>query len=89
MPIQVSHQVSLEEVQRVLSDSLDAAFKIKQTSDTTLRVQRNAVVWAVVRVSSSEDRTTFHVRPGGMLLVAMYNALYTVPLVRRALRSLE
>lgn len=85
MPTEVTQEVRLEEVQRALAEGLGSGFRITPTSDSTIRVYRNPVIWAVVRVNWAAGRTTFHVRPGGALLVLLLNAAYTVPKVRHVL----
>jgi hypothetical protein len=89
MSVRVRQDVGMEDVHRVLAESLGSDWTVTPTSDVTVRVERNPLMWATIRLSRATDtETTFHVRPGGILLVAMYNAVYTVPLVRRALRTL-
>ena len=85
MPTQVKQEISIEDAQRALSQALGSGYRVHSTSDSTLRVVRNPVIWASVRMSWSGGTTTFHVRPGGFLLVMLLNMAYTVPKVQRAL----
>lgn len=83
--IVVNKDVGLESVQRALSDALGPGYRVTATSGSSLRVVRNFIVWGSVHVSWSGGRTSFQVRPGGLILVAGFNALYTVPKIRHAL----
>jgi hypothetical protein len=85
MAKEVMYEIRLEDVQRALNDALGPAYKVTAKSDSTVRVSRNPVIWGSVRVSWSGGKTTFHVRPGGALVVLALNAIYTVPKVRNAL----
>jgi hypothetical protein len=85
MPTEVTQELLLADVERALSEGLGSGYRVKATSDSTLRVSRNPVIWAVVRVSWTGGRTIFSVRPGGALLVLALNAAYTVPKVRHVL----
>lgn len=86
MPTVVMKELSIEDVKRALAEGFGAQYKVTATSDSTVRVIRNPI-WATVRVESSEGKTTFHIRPGGAVLVLAFNALYTVPRVHRVLAS--
>jgi hypothetical protein len=83
--IEVNKDVGLEDVQRALSDALGPAYRVTITSDSSLRIMRNFVTWGTVHVRRSEGRTRFQVRPGGLILAAAFNAVYTTPKIRRAL----
>ena len=84
--IEVNREIGLEGVQRGLSEALGPGYRVSTTSsDSSLRVIRNFVVWGTVHVRWSGGRTSFRVTPGGFILVGAFNALYTVPKIRRAL----
>lgn len=83
--MQIKKAVGVPEIERALGDELGPTYKVKATSETTLRVYRNPVIWAKVHVTWSDGGTTFRVRPGGVLLVLLLNSLYTAPKVRGAL----
>jgi len=85
MPTEVHRDVSLEQIQETLGESLGPKYRITPTSESSLRVFRNVAIWAVVHVSRSGERTTFRIRPGGFFLMIVLNALYTVPKVHKAL----
>jgi hypothetical protein len=84
MPTEVKNEIGIEEVRKALSDALPH-WRVTPTSESTLRVLHDPVIWSVVRLSWSGGKTNFYVRPGGFLLVALFNALYTVPKIRRIL----
>jgi hypothetical protein len=83
--IDVNKEVGLDDVQRALSDALGAGYRVSTISGSSLRVMRNFLVWGTVHVSWSGGATSFRVRPGGLIVVGAFNALYTVPRIRRAL----
>lgn len=85
MRSQVEQDLTLEAVQRALADELGPGYRVTATSASALRVYRNPVIWATVHLTWSSGQTTFRVRPGGLILVMLVNASYTVPKVRRAL----
>jgi hypothetical protein len=81
----VDKEISLEDVQRALGDALGPGYRVSVTSGSSVKVRRNAVTWATVHLSWSAGKTSFRVRPGGLILVAAFNAVYTVPKIRHAL----
>jgi hypothetical protein len=83
--IEVNKDVGLDDVQRALSDALGPAYRVSITSGSSLKVMRNFVTWGTVHVRRSGGRTSFRVRPGGLILAAAFNAVYTTPKIRRAL----
>ncbi|HXY44001.1 MAG TPA: hypothetical protein VEH29_07425 [Acidimicrobiales bacterium] len=85
MSTQVKHEVGLGDVQHALSEALGSSYRVSAKSNTVLSVYRNPVIWGSVHVSWSGGNTTFRVRPGGVLLVMVLNALYLVPKVNHAL----
>jgi len=85
--IEVNRNIELESAQRALSDALGPGYRVSVSSASALKVARNFIVWATVRVSWSAGTTSFRVTPGGLIVVAGFNALYTVPKVRRALET--
>lgn len=85
MSTELKHRVPLEEIQRVLTDSLGPTYRVTVTSANNLRVYRNPVIWARVRVGWSGEATTVRVVPGGFFLLMALNALYTAPKVRHAI----
>ena len=85
MPTVVDKEITLEDARRVLADALGPAYRVTATSGSTLKVSRNPVMWATVRMGWSGGRTTIRVTPGGLLLFRAINAFATAPKVRRAL----
>jgi hypothetical protein len=81
----VNKEISLEDAQRALADALGPGWRVTVTSGSSLKVTRNAVTWATVHVSWPSGSTSFRVRPGGLILVAAFNAVSTVPKIRHAL----
>jgi hypothetical protein len=81
----VNKEISLEDVQRALAEGLGPGYRVSATSGSTLKVMRNAVTWGTVHVSWSAGKTSFRVRPGGLILVAAFNAVFTVPKIRHGL----
>jgi hypothetical protein len=83
--IEMHEDISLEDVQRALADALGPGYRISATSDSSLRITRNFIIWGTVQVSWSAGETSFRVRPGGLVLVAAFNAVSIVPKIRHAL----
>jgi hypothetical protein len=83
--VMVNKEIRLEDVQRALSDNLGARYRVNIASHSSLKVARNFAVWGTVHVRWSEGGTSFRVRPGGLILAAAYNAIFTTPKIRRAL----
>ncbi len=81
----VSRDMTLEKIQRALSDALGPAYKVTATSDSTLKVQRFPLMTARVDVKWDEDQTTLHAAPGEVWILQGINALTIYPKVRRAL----
>ena len=81
----VDQEISLEDVQHALGDTLGPGYRVSVTSGSSLKVMRNAASWGTVHLSWSAGKTSFRVRPGGLILVAAFNAVYTVPKIRHAL----
>jgi hypothetical protein len=81
----VDKEISLEDVQRALADVLGPGYRVSVTSGSALKVTRNAVTWGTVHVSWPAGKTSFRVRPGGLILVAAFNAVSTVPKIRHGL----
>ncbi len=81
----VDKEISLEDVQRALADALGPGWRVTVTSGSALKVTRNAVTWGTVHVSWPSGKTSFRVRPGGLILVAAFNAVSAVPKIRHAL----
>jgi hypothetical protein len=87
MRSQVARELTLEDVQRALTENLGPGYRVTASSASALRVYRNPVIWATVHLTWPAGETAFRVRPGGFLLVMLLNASYTVPKVRRALQQ--
>jgi hypothetical protein len=85
MPTLIRKEIGLQDVEHALADQLGSGYRVNVTSDTSLRVYRNPVIWATVHVSWPGGGTAIRVRPGGFVLVMLLNVLYTVPKVRAAL----
>jgi hypothetical protein len=83
--VMVNKEIRIEDVQRALSNNIEPAYRVSITSRSTLKVMRNFAVWGTVHVSWSDGKTSFRVRPGGLILAAAYNAIFTTPKIRRAL----
>jgi hypothetical protein len=83
--VEVNKDISLDDVYSALSGGLGPRYRTSVLSGSSLKVMRNVAVWGVVHVTWSGDRTSFRVRPGGLILVAAFNAVYTAPKIRRAL----
>ena len=82
----VSRDLTLDGIQRALSDALGPAYKVTATSDRTLKVRRFPLMTAMVDVRWDEaDTTTLHAAPGEAWIFQGINALTIYPKVRRAL----
>ena len=81
----VDKEISPEDVQRALGDTLGPSYRLRVTSGSSPKVRRNAVTWGTLHLSWSAGKTSSRVRPGGLILVAAFNAVYTVPKIRHAL----
>jgi hypothetical protein len=79
----IGRDVSLEEIQRRLSDALGHGYKVTATSDSALKVRRAPLVTAKVNVKWYEDGTTLQVAPGEVWILQGINALTIYPKVRR------
>ena len=80
-----SRDISLEEIQRRLSDALGHGYQVTATSDSTLKIRRAPLVTATVNVKWYEDGTTLQAAPGEAWILQGLNALTIYPKVRRAL----
>jgi len=83
--VQLNYEVSLEEIQRALSNALGPAYRVRATSDSMLKIKRNNVITATVRVSRSEEGTTVRVRGGGLIVARVLDSFTITPKVRHAL----
>ncbi len=81
----ISRDISLEEVQRTLSDALGHGYKLTATSDSTLKIRRAPLITAKVNVRWYEDETTLQSAPGEVWILQGINALTIYPKVRRAI----
>lgn len=43
--IEMHKDISLEDVQRALADALGPSYRVSATSDSSLRVTRNFIIW--------------------------------------------
>ena len=85
--VQVKPEVGLEDMQQALSNALGPTYRVSAKSDSTLRVYRNPVIWATVRVSWSAGSTTVRVSSGGLVAVKLINALTITPRIRKVLNK--
>ncbi len=86
MPIvQAKRPVDIEEVQQVLSDVLGSTYQVRTTSGSALKVRRNSVMTAAVRVVQSGGLTSFRVSSGGLILLKLMNSQSITPKVVRLL----
>ncbi|HXY45820.1 MAG TPA: hypothetical protein VEH29_16660 [Acidimicrobiales bacterium] len=81
----VNYEESLEEVEHALSKALGPAYTVTAISPSTLRVKRNNVITATVRLSWSDEGTTFRVRGGGLIVSRVIDSFTVTPKVRHAL----
>ena len=82
----VSRDMTLEQIQRALSDALGPAYTVTATSDSTLKVRRFPLMTASVDVRWDEAHTTtLHAAPGEAWIFQGINALTIYPKVHRAL----
>jgi len=81
----VSREMTLDEVQRALSDALGHAYKVTAISDSTLKIRRFPLVTAKVDVKRDDDGTTLQATPGEAWFLQGINALTIYPKVRHAL----
>jgi hypothetical protein len=82
---EVSGEISLEEIQRTLSEALGRDYRVTATSDCTLKIRRMPLMTAKVSVKWHGDRTTLQAAPGEVWILQGINALTVYPKIRRAL----
>lgn len=85
MPTALKQVVSLEEAQRAVSAALGPGYQMSTKSDASFTVHRSGLFGVRVTMTWAEGATTFKVRPEGVLLVLLFNFVFTAPKVRRAL----
>jgi len=78
----IGRDISLEQIQRTLSDALGHGYKVTATSDSALKIRRAPLITATVNVKWYEDGTTLHVAPGEAWILQGINALTIYPKVR-------
>jgi hypothetical protein len=83
--IEVNRQIEVEDAQKALSDALGPGYQVSVGSSNSLKVKRNLLAFATVRLSWSGGGTSFRVSPGGLVVLAAINSLVTVPKIREAL----
>jgi len=81
----VNREIALDEVRRVLSDTLGPAYQVTAASDSTLKVRRFPLVTARVNVTWDENETILQAAPGEVWFLQGMNALTIYPKVRHAL----
>jgi hypothetical protein len=82
--LQVDQDVTVEEAQRALSDALGDDYQVR-VNGSALKVKRNTMSAATVRVSSSGGTTTFRVSGDGFTLRKLMNSLGIASKVGKAL----
>jgi len=78
----IGRDISLEQIQRTLSDALGHGYKVTATSDSALKIRRAPLITAKVNVKWYEDGTTLQVAPGEAWILQGINALTIYPKVR-------
>jgi hypothetical protein len=81
----VSRDMTIDEVQRALSDALGHAYKVTATSDSTLKVRRFPLMTTRINLKWDDDGTTVQAAPGEAWILQGMNALTIYPKVRHAL----
>ena len=84
--VHTCRDVSIEDVQRTLSDGLGADYLVTVVSQSTLKVQ-HSVLTATVRAPHSAGGTDLRVSSFGLIFLRILNALTITPKVRKALES--
>jgi hypothetical protein len=85
--VHTSREISVEEVQRTLSDLLGADYQVTVTSQSTLEVQ-HLVMTTTVRVAHSDTGADLRVSGRGRIVLRALNALTITPKVKQALESI-
>ena len=83
--VQTKKDVTIESVQRALSDELGPSYRVSVDSDSTLKVGRTGVIPARVTISHTGDTTTFRIITTGLILSRIAQATSINPRVKRAL----
>jgi hypothetical protein len=84
MPTTVNREITAEEVQHALSETLGPHYKVTAKSDTRLHVTHN-IGLATVHISWSPGQTSFQVHGHGIVVLRALDALTITPKVRHAL----
>jgi len=85
--VKAKRPVDIEEVQQVLSDELGSAYQVRALSGSSLKVRRNSVMAATVRLVQSGGMTSFRVSSGGLILFKLMNSQSITPRVIRLLEK--
>jgi len=85
MPTTLKQVVSLEDATRALAERLGPGYQMSTKSDSSFTVHRSGLFGVRVTMTWAGGTTSFRVRPEGLLLVLLFNTVYTAPKVRIAL----
>jgi hypothetical protein len=83
--IEVNRQIEVEEAQKALSEALGSGYDVSVGSPSSLKVKRDFVSRATVNMSWSGGTTSFQVSPTGLIVLALYNSMFTTPKIREAI----
>ena len=83
--VRTDRAVGLEEAQSALAEALGRGYRVEMRpgSRPALRVKRNAVIGATVRVTSNGGGTTFRVSGDGLIVLK----LITTPTIARTVTA--
>lgn len=85
--IEVNRQIEVEEAEKALSDALGPGYQVTVDSPSSLKVKRNLLTGGTVQMSWSGGSTSFRVNPTGLVGLAIYNAMFTSPKIRKAIEK--
>jgi len=85
--VETTKTVSVDELQRVLSDALGPRYRVSSTGGSTVKVGRTGVIPSEVVVTRSDGKTVLKVRTTGLVVSRIVQATSINPRVRRALEQ--
>lgn len=83
--IEVNREIEIEDARKALSDALGPGYQVTVGSSSSLKVKRNLFAGGTVHLNWSGGSTSFRVSPTGLVALAAFNALFTVPKIQEGL----
>ena len=85
--VQTRQELTIEDVQRALSEALGPQYRVAQGSDSTLKIGRKGVIPAKVTMIRRGDTTTFKISTTGLIVSRVVQATSINPKVKQALET--